>query len=119
MYEYFFFHHFYFSRSKLMRAGARKRSYSFTEGHIKHPASVKRWKLGRGGGGRGRGAGGPPASNVLPSKFLLGGNIHDPLNLNSLSDEKVARLGKNNNKRAKFYIFYIFYIIMVIVIPAL
>ncbi len=25
-------------------------------------------------------------------KFLLGGNIRDPLNLNSLSDEKVARV---------------------------
>ena len=84
-----------------MRAGARKRSYSFTEGHIKHPASVKRWKLGRGGGGRGRGGGVPPASNVLPSKFLLGGNIHDPLNLNSLSDEKVARLGKNGTSLIK------------------
>ena len=25
------------------------------------------------------------------SKFLLGGNIRDPLNLNSLSDERVSR----------------------------
>jgi len=83
----------------------RKRSYSFSDGHIKHPTlpPVKRWKPGRSGGGRGRGAGGgggggsahprPPGSkNVLPSKFLLGGNINDPLNLNSLNDERVARV---------------------------
>lgn len=85
----------------------RKRSYSFSDGHIKHPTlpPVKRWKPGRSGGGRGRGAGGsgggsvhsvhprPPGSkNVLPSKFLLGGNINDPLNLNSLNDERIARV---------------------------
>ncbi|KAG5862902.1 hypothetical protein JTB14_009845 [Gonioctena quinquepunctata] len=28
---------------------------------------------------------------VLPSKFLLGGNIKDPLNLNSLQDEEINR----------------------------
>ena len=71
-------------------------------GSMKHPAlpPVKRWKAGRGGGGgRGRGAGpnsrlgpGTSGSNVLPSKFLLGGNINDPLNLNSLSDERIARV---------------------------
>ena len=85
----------------------RKRSYSFSDGHIKHPTllpPVKRWKPGRSGGGRGRGAGGsgggsvhsvhprPPGKNVLPSKFLLGGNINDPLNLNSLNDERIARV---------------------------
>jgi len=85
----------------------RKRSYSFSDGHMKHPTLplVKRWKPGRPGGGRGRGAGGggggsvhsvhprPPGSkNVLPSKFLLGGNINDPLNLNSLNDERIARV---------------------------
>ena len=57
---------------------------------------------GRGGGGRGRGTGlnsrlgaglGPPGSkNVLPSKFLLGGNINDPLNLNSLNDERISKV---------------------------
>ncbi|QQP55638.1 Putative methyltransferase bin3like, partial [Caligus rogercresseyi] len=31
-------------------------------------------------------------SNVLPSKFLLGGNIRDPLNLNSLSDERISEI---------------------------
>jgi len=85
----------------------RKRSYSFSDGHIKHPTlpPIKRWKPGRSGGGRGRGTGGgggggthsvhprPPGSkNVLPSKFLLGGNINDPLNLNSLNDERIARV---------------------------
>lgn len=29
--------------------------------------------------------------SVLPSKFLLGGNIKDPLNLNSLQDEEINR----------------------------
>jgi len=71
-------------RGKPNRSGPRKRSYSFSEAgqHTKHPATLnKRWKAGRGGGG-----------NVLPSKFLLGGNIHDPLNLNSLNDAEVAGL---------------------------
>ena len=84
-------------------AAMRKRSYSFSDGSMKHPAlpPIKRWKTGPGrGGGRGRGVGpngrigaGPPGSkNVLPSKFLLGGNINDPLNLNSLNDERIARV---------------------------
>eukprot|EP00092_Neocalanus_flemingeri_P020387 GFUD01022085.1.p1 GENE.GFUD01022085.1~~GFUD01022085.1.p1 ORF type:complete len:1165 (+),score=332.33 GFUD01022085.1:40-3534(+) len=95
-------------KKNLPRASiVRKRSYSFSDGHIKHPTlpPIKRWKPGRSGGGRGRGAGGgggggthivhprPPGSkNVLPSKFLLGGNINDPLNLNSLNDERIARV---------------------------
>lgn len=29
---------------------------------------------------------------VLPSKFLLGGNIRDPLNLNSLADERISKI---------------------------
>lgn len=29
---------------------------------------------------------------VLPTKFLLGGNINDPLNLNSLNDEEINRV---------------------------
>ena len=35
----------------------RKRSYSFSDGPMKHPPlpPVKRWKSGRGGGGRGGG----------------------------------------------------------------
>jgi len=57
---------------------SRKRSYSFSEGHSKSVTSVapsKRWKRSSG-----------------KEKFLLGGNIRDPLNLNSLSDEKVAQM---------------------------
>lgn len=34
------------------------------------------------------------AEPVLPSHFLLGGNIFDPLNLNSLLDEEVNRWGR-------------------------
>ena len=95
-----------------VRGGIRKRSYSFSDGgggggggegrggHIKHPPlppAAKRWKVGRLGGGRGRGGGSGGGAlggskNVLPSKFLLGGNINDPLNLNSLNDERIARV---------------------------
>jgi len=56
----------------------RKRSYSFSEGHCKAVTSVtpaKRWKR-----------------SAKDQKFLLGGNIRDPLNLNSLSDEKVSKV---------------------------
>jgi 7SK snRNA methylphosphate capping enzyme len=56
----------------------RKRSYSFSEGHSKSVTSVtpsKRWKKSKDA-----------------KKFLHGGNIRDPLNLNSLSDEKVAKV---------------------------
>ena len=84
------------------RNALRKRSYSFSDGSIKHPSlpPVKRWKAGPGRGGRGRGAGSnnrlvtaPTGSkNVLPSKFLLGGNYNDPLNLNSLNDERISRV---------------------------
>jgi len=56
----------------------RKRSYSFSaEGHCKSVTSVtpaKRWKRSKDA-----------------KKFLLGGNIRDPLNLSSLSDEKVSK----------------------------
>lgn len=34
---------------------------------------------------------GPAGDIILPTKFLLGGNISDPLNLNSLLDEKVNK----------------------------
>ena len=36
-----------------------------------------------------RGGGGGNSRMVLPTKFLLGGNINDPLNLNSLCDEAI------------------------------
>ena len=44
----------------------RKRSYSFSDGHIKHPTMppVRRWTPGRSGGGRGRGAGGSGGGTV-------------------------------------------------------
>ncbi|XP_065155932.1 7SK snRNA methylphosphate capping enzyme bin3-like isoform X2 [Atheta coriaria] len=49
---------------------SRKRSKSFTGGGL---GKIKTFK------------------SVLPSKFLLGGNINDPLNLNSLQDEEINR----------------------------
>lgn len=66
------------SGSSSSTSSSRKRSYSFSEGHSKSVTSVlpsKRWKRSSG-----------------KEKFLLGGNIRDPLNLNSLSDEKVAQM---------------------------
>eukprot|EP00096_Caligus_rogercresseyi_P006674 TRINITY_DN23383_c0_g1_i1.p1 TRINITY_DN23383_c0_g1~~TRINITY_DN23383_c0_g1_i1.p1 ORF type:complete len:849 (+),score=265.59 TRINITY_DN23383_c0_g1_i1:44-2590(+) len=54
------------------RRSFRKRSHSFTEGSFKKSKNSE--------------------SNVLPSKFLLGGNIRDPLNLNSLSDERISEI---------------------------
>jgi len=58
----------------------RKRSYSFSEGHCKSVKSqaeiqAKRWKRSKDA-----------------KKFLLGGSVRDPLNLNSLSDEKVSKV---------------------------
>ncbi|XP_040575230.1 uncharacterized protein [Lepeophtheirus salmonis] len=54
------------------RKSFRKRSHSFTEGSFKRAKTLD--------------------NNVLPSKFLLGGNIRDPLNLNSLSDERLSEI---------------------------
>lgn len=54
----------------------RKRSHSFTGGNGKFGPSHKRWKRD---------------FIVPPTKFLLGGNICDPLNLNSLQDEEINR----------------------------
>ena len=89
----------------------RKRSYSFSEGHCKSVSvpSSKRWKSNyhlnkkdqessksgaQGAGGQGQaGSFHPPAAKGgKKSKFLLGGNIRDPLNLNSLSDERVSKI---------------------------
>ncbi len=70
----------------------RKRSHSFSEGNSKTTTTVqpnKRWK-GRDHRGGGSNKGGSSLKDS--KKFLLGGNIRDPLNLNSLSDEKVARV---------------------------
>lgn len=65
------------SNNTASTVSSRKRSYSFSEGHSKSisvPPS-KRWKRSSG-----------------KEKFHLGGNIRDPLNLNSLSDDKVAQV---------------------------
>ncbi|XP_073507176.1 7SK snRNA methylphosphate capping enzyme [Phyllobates terribilis] len=56
-----------------------KRRNSFNIG-FKHPTPFKRRRRVN-----------SDCDPVLPSKFLLGGNIFDPLNLNSLLDEEVNR----------------------------
>ncbi|KAM4747578.1 7SK snRNA methylphosphate capping enzyme [Rhinophrynus dorsalis] len=56
-----------------------KRRNSFNVG-FKHPAPFKRRRRVN-----------SDCDPVLPSNFLLGGNIFDPLNLNSLLDEEVNR----------------------------
>uniref|UniRef100_A0A4W5K0H9 RNA methyltransferase n=1 Tax=Hucho hucho TaxID=62062 RepID=A0A4W5K0H9_9TELE len=58
-----------------------KRRYSLG-GSFKHPGFGKR---------RRRANSDSQSDPVLPSNFLLGGNIFDPLNLNSLLDEEVSR----------------------------
>ena len=72
-----------------------RRASSFTEGHGKSGGSGgtgtntrHRWKYH---GGR-RSSSGNMNKTVLPSKFLLGGNIRDPLNLNSLADERISKI---------------------------
>uniref|UniRef100_H3AWL5 RNA methyltransferase n=1 Tax=Latimeria chalumnae TaxID=7897 RepID=H3AWL5_LATCH len=55
-----------------------KRRSSFNVG-FKHPAFKRRRRVNS------------DCDPVLPSNFLLGGNIFDPLNLNSLLDEEVNR----------------------------
>ncbi|TRY64317.1 hypothetical protein TCAL_04624 [Tigriopus californicus] len=75
----------------------RKRSYSFSEGHSKQSLlaaapfinNAKRWKNVNKHNNAGLKRN---HKNVLPSKFLLGGNIRDPLNLNSLSNEKMSKI---------------------------
>lgn len=60
----------------LRNFSVRKRSYSFSEGQ-------GRWKKSK--------------------KFLLGGNIRDPLNLNSLSDEKVAKVANAGESNTRYF----------------
>ncbi|KAI5609286.1 7SK snRNA methylphosphate capping enzyme-like, partial [Silurus asotus] len=57
-----------------------KRRYSMNVG-FKHPGFSKRRRRAN-----------SESDPVLPSKFLMGGNIFDPLNLNSLLDEEVNRV---------------------------
>lgn len=57
--------------------GKRRNSCNVGGGGFKHPASKRRRRVNS------------ECDPVLPSEFLLGGNIFDPLNLNSLLDEEV------------------------------
>ncbi|XP_048372923.1 7SK snRNA methylphosphate capping enzyme [Sphaerodactylus townsendi] len=57
--------------------GGGKRRNSCHVGGFKHPAFKRRRRVNS------------DCDPVLPSEFLLGGNIFDPLNLNSLLDEEV------------------------------
>ncbi|XP_015275810.1 PREDICTED: 7SK snRNA methylphosphate capping enzyme [Gekko japonicus] len=57
--------------------GGGKRRNSCNVGGFKHPAFKRRRRINS------------ECDPVLPSEFLLGGNIFDPLNLNSLLDEEV------------------------------
>ncbi|XP_068919372.1 7SK snRNA methylphosphate capping enzyme [Petaurus breviceps papuanus] len=59
--------------------GGNKRRNSCNVGGFKHPAFKRRRRVNS------------DCDPVLPSNFLLGGNIFDPLNLNSLLDEEVSR----------------------------
>uniref|UniRef100_A0A672KS29 RNA methyltransferase n=1 Tax=Sinocyclocheilus grahami TaxID=75366 RepID=A0A672KS29_SINGR len=56
-----------------------KRRYTMSVG-FKHPSLSKRRRRAN-----------SECNPVLPSNFLLGGNIFDPLNLNSLLDEEVSK----------------------------
>ncbi|KRT86728.1 methyltransferase, partial [Oryctes borbonicus] len=55
---------------------------------FKHDRSGRKRSKSFSGGGPGKMKNMKP---VLPTKFLLGGNINDPLNLNSLQDEEINR----------------------------
>ncbi|XP_053122366.1 7SK snRNA methylphosphate capping enzyme [Hemicordylus capensis] len=57
--------------------GGKRRSSCNVGGGFKHPAFKRRRRVNS------------ECDPVLPSEFLLGGNIFDPLNLNSLLDEEV------------------------------
>lgn len=57
--------------------GGKRRNSCNVGGGFKHPAFKRRRRVNS------------ECDPVLPSEFLLGGNIFDPLNLNSLLDEEV------------------------------
>ncbi|XP_077403319.1 7SK snRNA methylphosphate capping enzyme isoform X2 [Vanacampus margaritifer] len=69
------FHHA--KQHQQMRVAKRRNTSSF---NFKHPSSGKRRRRVN-----------SESDSVLPTNFLLGGNIFDPLNLNSLQDEEVNR----------------------------
>lgn len=69
---------FYHSKQQPQsRVTKRRNTSSFS---FKHPTSGKRRRRAN-----------SESDSVLPTNFLLGGNIFDPLNLNSLLDEEVNR----------------------------
>lgn len=70
------FHH---SKQQQQQSKLTKRRNT-ANSSFKHPTSGKRRRRAI-----------SESDSVLPSKFLLGGNIFDPLNLNSLLDEEVNR----------------------------
>ncbi|XP_054612052.1 7SK snRNA methylphosphate capping enzyme [Dunckerocampus dactyliophorus] len=69
------FHHA--KQHQQMRITKRRNTSNFS---FKHPTSGKRRRRAN-----------SESDSVLPTNFLLGGNIFDPLNLNSLQDEEVNR----------------------------
>ncbi|XP_061607597.1 7SK snRNA methylphosphate capping enzyme [Phyllopteryx taeniolatus] len=69
------FHHA--KQHQQMRVAKRRNTSNFS---FKHPTSGKRRRRAN-----------SESDSVLPTNFLLGGNIFDPLNLNSLQDEEVNR----------------------------
>lgn len=70
------FHH---SKQQQQQSKLTKRRYT-ANSSFKHPTSSKRRRRAN-----------SESDSVLPTNFLLGGNIFDPLNLNSLLDEEVNR----------------------------
>ncbi|CAJ1064063.1 SK snRNA methylphosphate capping enzyme-like [Xyrichtys novacula] len=68
-----------FHHSKQQQTKLTKRRNT-ANSSFKHPTSGKRRRRAN-----------SESDSVLPSNFLLGGNIFDPLNLNSLLDEEVNR----------------------------
>ncbi|XP_016113247.1 7SK snRNA methylphosphate capping enzyme-like [Sinocyclocheilus grahami] len=67
------------SRGETQTQKLSKRRYTVSVG-FKHPSLSKRRRRAN-----------SECDPVLPSNFLLGGNIFDPLNLNSLLDEEVSK----------------------------
>ncbi|XP_072904922.1 7SK snRNA methylphosphate capping enzyme-like isoform X6 [Hemitrygon akajei] len=68
-------------RNGLQARGCKRRHSSISSG-FKHPGFKQQQRRQRAAS---------DCDPVLPSNFLLGGNIFDPLNLNSLLDEEVSR----------------------------
>ncbi|XP_020488994.1 7SK snRNA methylphosphate capping enzyme [Labrus bergylta] len=69
-----------FSHSKQQQQTKLAKRRNTANSSFKHPTSGKRRRRAN-----------SESDSVLPSNFLLGGNIFDPLNLNSLLDEEVNK----------------------------